>query len=501
MTDTNKALGNIISQLRKHHGWTQSQLAGKLYTSQSAIVRMESGRQNFTISTLDRLSGVLGRQIINLGGKSLNFQIKGGQKLRGEITTKVSKNSAVGLLAASLLNKGTTTLKYVPRIEEVHRLVEVLNSIGVSVKWNGDDLIIKPPAKLDLNGINHQAARATRSILMFIGPLIHIYKDFSLPSPGGCRLGDRTVLPHIYMLEEFGAKIDSRRGSYVVKVRSRRPSQVVLYETGDTVTENAIMAAARTPGKTVIKYASGNYMVQDMCHYLKALGVRVEGIGSNTLTIYGRETINKNITYYPTEDPIESMMFLALAAITRSYITIKRCPIDFLELELLKMEKMGFRYKIARKYKARNATARLVDIETLPSELKASQDKIEARPHGINIDNLPFFVLLAAAAKGRTLIHDWVFENRAIYYTELNKLGANVELADIHRAYVAGPTKYKASQVICPPALRPAAIILLAMIAAPGESTLRNVYSINRGYEDIASRLNKLGADITVMSD
>ncbi|EKD49219.1 MAG: hypothetical protein ACD_63C00219G0001 [uncultured bacterium] len=241
-------------------------------------------------------------------------------------------------------------------------------------------------------------------------------------------------------------------------------------------------------------------MVQDLCFFLKKLGVGIDGIGTTTLTIEGKKVLDKPVTYYPSEDPIESMLFLSVAATTNSSITIKRCPIDFLELELLKLEKMGFKYKVFKRYTAKNGFTKLVDIKTFPSELIALDDKIYSRPFpGLNIDNLPFFVPIATQAKGQTLIHDWIYENRAIYYVEMTKLGADIILADQHRAFINGPTKLRAAEVICPPALRPAAIILIGMLAAEGTSVLRNVYSIDRGYEDLSVRLNKLGADVKIL--
>jgi UDP-N-acetylglucosamine 1-carboxyvinyltransferase len=496
MADTAR-IATLITRLRKQHGWTQAQLARKLGTSQSAVTRMEAGRQNLSVEMLERIGKVLGRELVSIGDETVNFYVHGGRKLKGEIETRVSKNASVGLLAASLLNRGTTTLKHVPRIEEVFRVIEVLVSIGVSIRWHNSDLTIKPPRQLHLENIDRKAARKTRSIIMFLAPLMHRETDFLLPFAGGCKLGDRSIRPHIYALEEFGLKADSRYGQYEVKVKKRRPGEVVLYESGDTVTENAVMAAALTPGKTTIKYASANYSVQDLCFYLEQLGVRIEGIGTTTLTVHGKTSINKATTYYPSEDPIESMLFITLAAITRSTLTVQRCPIDFLELELYKLRKMGLRYEIVRRYQARNGRTGLADIKVMPSELIALRDKVEARPYpGINIDNLPFFVPLAAAARGRTLIHDWVYENRAVYYTELNKLGARIDMADIHRVYVNGPTTFTPADITCPPALRPAAIILLAMLAADGDSVLRDVYSINRGYEGLAERLKAIGADI-----
>ena len=497
-----KKIGAFISKLRKQRGMTQAELAKALKTSQSAVARIERGEQNLSMDMLSKVSKALNRDIVTLSRGGMTFKIEGGRKLKGSIDVNVSKNATVGLLCASLLNKGKTTLKRVPRIEEVNRLVEVLKSIGVSVSWKGDDLELVPPKKLKMSSLNEEAAKRTRSIIMFLGPLMHLLDKFELPYAGGCKLGTRTVRPHLYALEELGLKVTTKDDRYVVEVPRRRAGEIVLYESGDTVTENALMAAARIDGVTTIKFASANYMVQDMCFFLETLGVRVEGIGTTTLVVHGTSNISKDVVYAPSEDPIEAMSFLAAAIVTDSSITVKRCPVRFLELELEKLRRMGFKYKKTKEYKADNGRTDLVDITTMPSTLKALPTKIAPRPYpGINMDNLPFFVPIAAKAKGRTLLHDWPYENRAIYYTELNKVGANVTLVDIHRAYVDGPTEFTPTEHICPPALRPGMVILLGMLAAKGTSVLRNVYSINRGYADIANRLNSLGAKIEVVNE
>ncbi len=437
----------------------------------------------------------------NYSADAINFEIEGGHKLSGTVITKHSKNGAMGIISASLLNKGKTILKNVPKIEEVYRIIEVLLSIGASVKWIGNDLEIERN-NIDLKKINRKSAEKTRSVIMLIGPLVHIFKKFSLPQSGGCKLGARTVNPHFFALENFGIKIKTTTTSYDVSNTGLKPAEFALYESGDTVTENAIMTAALIPGRTKIKFASANYMVQDLCFFLQDCGVKIEGIGTTTLVVHGIKEINKDITYYISEDPIDTMFFIAVSAVTNSGITLKRCPIDFLELELLKLKKMGFKYKIIKKYKAFNGKTDLVDIQTFPSKLTALHEKIEARPYpGLNIDNLPFFAIIATQAEGQTLIHDWVFENRAIYYKEIDKLGSDTILADPHRFYVNGKTELKPAEIICPPALRPAAIILIGMLGAKGKSTLRNIYSINRGYEDIAKRLNALGARIKMIRD
>ncbi|MDQ3014756.1 MAG: UDP-N-acetylglucosamine 1-carboxyvinyltransferase [bacterium] len=495
-------IAKLISALRQERGITQQEFALKLGTTQSAVARIERGEQNLSTEMLAKISDALNRDIVHVSKGALNIKVEGGHKLSGEIKVKSSKNGAMGLLAASLLNKNKTILKNVPKIEEVNRMVEVFESIGVSIKWNGNDLEIKPPEKINLKGLDKKAAEKTRSIIMLIGPLIHQFKKFALPFPGGCNLGSRTVKPHLYALEKLGVNIETREKHYVVRAPTLHESEIILYESGDTVTENAIMAAARIPGKTVIKYASANYMGQEVCFYLEKCGVKIEGIGTTTITVHGVKNIDVPVTYYLAEDPIEAMFFIATAIVTNSSITITRAPIDFLELELLKLEKMGFKFKLSKKYKATNGYTNLVDIKTFPSKLTALPEKIHPSVYpGMNMDNIPFFAIIATQAQGTTLIHDWAYEKRAIYMKDIDKLGANTNLVDPHRLYITGKTKLKAAEVICPPALRPAAILLIGMLAAEGTSVLRNIYSINRGYEDLVERLNSLGAKISILRE
>jgi UDP-N-acetylglucosamine 1-carboxyvinyltransferase len=505
MDSTNQKIGQLIQQIRQERGLTQSEFARKLATSQSAVNRIEHGGQNLSLDTLGRISDVLNRQLISVTGKSMNLRIEGGHELSGKVTVKTSKNAAVGLLCASLLNSGTTHLKNMPKIEEVYRIIEVLESIGAHVKWEGSGVVIKPAAKLRLEDIDKAAARKTRSVIMLVGPLLHRTGDFKIPYAGGCELGKRSVLAHIYALKEFGVDIEAKTGHYNIQVRRKLPTRdVVLYESGDTTTENVIMAAARFEGETVIKLASANYAIQDLCFFLEKLGVRIDGIGSTTLKIRGVKNIKKNVTYSPSEDPVEAMTFIAAAITTDSKITVERVPIDFMELELLKLEKMGLTYERGILYKADNGKTNLVDITIHKHNgtLKAPEDKIYARPFpGLNIDHLPYFVPIAAVAGGRTLIHDWVYEDRALMYTEIKKIGVKLELADPHRVFIEGPTNWRAADVTCPPGIRPAVMLLIGMMAADGVSVLRNVYTINRGYEDLAERLNSLGAHITVLHE
>lgn len=431
----------------------------------------------------------------------IDFGVTGGKKLHGKIATNFSKNGSVGLLCASLLNKGKTTLHGIARIEEVYRVIEILESIGVNVKWTNQNTVeIVPPKKFNLDRIKKESAIKTRSVIMLIGPLIHRLESFSLPHASGCHLGKRTIAAHTYALEDLGIKIKTTNANYEISAKKLKPAEIVMYESGDTACENILTASALIEGKTVISFASANYMVQEVCFFLEALGVKIDGIGTSTLTVHGIKEIKKDIEYWNSEDPIESMMFISAAIVTDSKLIITRSPIDFLSLELEKLKRMNLKFKILRKYLSHNGRTKLADIEILPSKLKALEDKIHSNPYpGINIDNLPFFVPIAIKARGQTMIHDWVYENRAIYFAELNRLGANITLADPHRVYIQGGTPLKPAQVVSPPALRPAMVILIAMLGAPGKSILRNVYMINRGYEEIAKRLNSIGADIKIL--
>src|SRR5690625_91452 len=500
-------IGTLVLDARQHSGLTQTQLSTQLNTSQSAVNRIEKGQQNLTLETISKIGTALDSELVGLGSAGpSHLRVQGQTTLSGSIDVKSSKNAGVALLCASLLNTGTTVLRKVARIEEVNRLLEVLTSIGVSVRWlnEDNDLEIQVPETLDLGSINVEAGRRTRSIIMFLGPLMHRAREFQLPYAGGCDLGTRTVEPHMSALRPFGLSVMATEGHYqATATPGTGPSRpIVLTERGDTVTENALLAAALDEGETVIRNASPNYMVQDLCFFLEKLGVSIDGIGTTTLRVQGRARISTDVDYAPSEDPIEAMSLISAAIVTRSSITVRRVPIEFMEIELALLEEMGLRFDRSEEYTAENGRTRLVDVTTHPSQLTAPIDKIHPMPFpGLNIDNLPFFAVIAATAQGQTMLHDWVYENRAIYLTELTKLGANVKLMDPHRVLIEGPTRWSGAELVCPPALRPAVVILLAMLAAKGTSVLRNVYVINRGYEDLAARLNKLGARIETFRD
>lgn len=503
-------IGKIITENRLRLGLSQVQLAELAGTSQSAINRIENGKQNVSIDMVERLAEILKTPILSLNqNNTLSFRVEGGRELSGEITINTSKNAAMGLLCGALLNQGKTTLTNMPKIEEVSRIIEVLTSIGYKIIEDRSTIEIIPPKALKLDEIDLEAATRTRSILMFLGPLLHKYQNFKLPYSGGCSLGLRTITPHLQGLSPFGLEIDANKepGFYHAKINKIDPHstiKIILTERGDTVTENILLAASLHPGKTIVHNASNNYMVQDLAVFLQKLGVKIAGIGTTHLEIVGKTRINQDITYSPSEDPIEAMSFIAAALVTRSEMTIKRAPIDFLEIELEVLKTMNAEFEIGPEYPSRNNHTKLVDItiKKPANSLVAPPDKIHPMPYpGLNIDNLPFFSVIAASAEGRTLIHDWVYENRAVYITNLSALNAKIDLIDAHRVFVTGPTNWRPADITAPSALRPSVVLLIAMLAAPGTSILRNVYPIARGYEDLARRLNQLGAHVELLTD
>ncbi|MFM7088729.1 MAG: helix-turn-helix domain-containing protein [Candidatus Paceibacterota bacterium] len=492
-------IGSFIKHVREEKGMTQEDLARALGTSQSAVARIETGKQNMTVENLAKIGEVLDRKLFGLS-EAIDFRITGGQRLKGSIRTNYSKNGAVNMIAASLVNRGKTILHGIPKIEEVYRYIEILEGLGVSVRWIDEHSIeIIPPYELNLKTINEKAMRQTRSFT-FVGSLIHWENDFSFPHSGGCKMGERTIAAHKYSLEKFGVKIITKELNYQISYKKLKPAIVPLFESSDTGAINAIVAAAGLSGTSVIKFAPPNYQVRDVCFLLEKMGVRIDGIGTTTLTVHGQGRINKDIEHWNSEDPIESMFLMTAGIMTDSEITVTHCPIEFIELELEKLLHMGLKFKKSKEYISENQRTILVDITIYPSKLVALKDKLHTQPFpGLQNDNLPFFVPIAIKAHGTTLVHDWTWENRAIYFTEFNKLGASVRLADPHRAFVDGPSRLKGTQIVSPPALRPTAAIFLAMLGAEGTSVLRNVYSMSRGYADIAARLNKLGAKIEVL--
>lgn len=428
----------------------------------------------------------------------VHYHIVGGKKLSGSIATGSGKNSPIALICASLLMKGVVRLGGITPVEEINRILEVLVSIGVRVSWEKQDtLVIDTTGKITPEKMDKTVAAKVRIALLLFGALAAKFPTFKVYRTGGCDLGERTIQPHTRALAKLGISIGHKSEYYDVHVKTLRGAHVTMYESSDTATENVIMAAVLAKGITKITFASANYMVQDLCYFLNECGANIRGIGTTTLIIEGVQVLNPPAVYHPIPDPVDAMAWISLAVTTASPLTITQCPVDFLELELEYLSMMGQKIVRSKTYISKNGHFELMDVTLPVSKLHANHDKLHPRPYpGLNIDAIPLFMPILTRAKGRTLVHDWIYENRALYALDLQKLGAKVTLLDPHRVWIEGQTQLRGGELVCPPALRPGMALLIAMLSAKGESTLRNAYMIERGYGDVAKRLKALGADI-----
>ncbi len=426
------------------------------------------------------------------------YRIEGSKKLHGTVEATSGKNSPVALILATLLIYGKSSFANMSRVDEVLKLVQLLLTIGVKIEWKSDtELEIDATSPLRMEKIDKKLCSAMRISLLFFGALAHREKNYRVYKSGGCKLGARSIKPHTLALEQFGVNVVSRDQYYEVHNSPLKSAYVVMYESGDTTTENAIMAAVLAPGNTTLKMASANYQIQDLCHFLVKAGAKIKGIGTTTLEITGVKSLKSVKKYEIIPDPVDAMAWIALGVTTKSSLTVKNCSLDFLELELEKLRVMGQKFRLTHPRLQGTGRFRVADIVLEPSSLTALPDKIYGRPFpGLNIDSLPFFVPIATQAKGQTLVHDWAYENRALYSLEFQKFGANVILMDPHRLLIQGPTKLFGNEAVCPPAIRPGMAILIAMIAAHGTSILRNVLPIERAYENLIERLQKIGVSI-----
>lgn len=440
---------------------------------------------------------------------SPQWKVHGGHQLSGTVTTNGSKNSALAIISASLLTFEPILLTNVPRISDVNDMVSILQSMGFQATWTDNNtLSLQRPLILDVDSLDIRAAQRTRAVVLLVAGIAIDHTDFTIPLPGGCNLGDRSLEPHIDALEQLGLEVGHQAHGLQVHRGDEGGSDttITLLESGDTVTENAILTAVALNRRVVrICNASCNYMVQDLCSFLQRMsGVSIEGLGSPRLTIYRCEAVTPGPISYPIlEDPIESFFFIAAAIVTRSCLRVVRVPVAFIALELRLLQKMGLEIRKGPEYASASRVTILCDLEILADQnlLNAMELKIHPNifPFGVNVDNLPAFGPIAAVSEGRTFLHDWMYEHRAPYFALLRCFGVQVELPDKHRAYIDGPAEIRASDCRLPPALRPASMVLLAALAAPGVSYLSDVNVVSRGYEDLIGRLRSIQAHVDVL--
>jgi len=413
-----------------------------------------------------------------------NFEIIGGKKLKGEIEVRGSKNAATPILAATLLTRKECIISNIPLIEDVFRMLEIMESMGSEIKWIGEHSVSVRNQNIDPEKMNFNLVRKLRSSILFLGVLSARFEKFRIAHPGGCVIGSRPMGTHFDALRKMGVDIRQEGGFYKIDAKRRKPGKVVLKEFSVTATENALMLAAGLSGKTVIKIAAAEPHIEDLGKFLAQLGAKIKGLGTHTIEITGLRN-PRGARHEIIPDANEAATFLIMGVATKSPIRVRNAREDHLDLVLEKLREFGADFKIRKDY-----------IDVIPKKNLMAVKKIDTRTYpGIPTDIQAPIGILSTQAKGETLIFDTMFEGRFNYLSELEKMRANVKMLNPHQAVISGPIKLKGS-VIKSFDLRAGASLIIAALVAEGKTIIEDTYQVDRGYEKIEERLKKLGADI-----
>jgi UDP-N-acetylglucosamine 1-carboxyvinyltransferase len=412
------------------------------------------------------------------------FEIEGGHKLSGGIEVRGSKNAAAPIIAATLLTKEPCVLSNVPLIEDIFCLIEILKSMGSRVEWLAERTVKITNDDIDPAKMDFLLVRKIRMSILFLGALSARFERFRLYHPGGCVIGARPVDTHMDALQKMGVQVTKDQSVYEVDASGKHAATVVLREFSVTGTENAMMLAAGLPGKTIIKIAACEPHVEDLGHFLQAMGARIEGLGTHTLVIEGSQSLH-GAKHEVIPDPIEAATFLVLGAATGSAISVKHAREEHLELVLEKLRDFGVDFRITGD-----------TIEVIPAKKLVSPGKVKPEIYpGIPTDTQSLFGILATLAEGETLIHDHIFESRFNYAPEIEKMGAKITVLNPHQALVRGGTSLRGT-IIRSYDLRAGASLIIAALAASGTSIIEEINQVDRGYERIEERLQQIGAKI-----
>lgn len=412
-----------------------------------------------------------------------NFLIKGGKKLSGTVKVGGSKNAVLPIIAASLLSEERTTLRNVPEIEDVFQMIKILEHLNVKTEFKDHTLTIDP-SNLENKEIGKDLVCKMRSSILLAGPLVGRFKEVDMGFPGGCVLGKRSVDTHILAFDKLGAKLVENHTKIHLKAEELVGTEIILSEFSVTGTENVVIAASVAKGTTIIKTAAAEPHVQDLCHFLNAMGAKISGIGSHTLVIEGVDQL-RGVDYKVRADYLEAGTFLLAGAITDSQIEVTDFETEDLDLFFEKLEEVGVVFE-----KNKNS-ARIISSKNL----KAISNLKTAVHPGFPTDLFAPFSVLLTQADGVSKIFETLFEGRFNYIFELEKMYAKVELLNPHQGLIIGPNKLRGVPVAsCD--IRAGAGIVLAALVAEGETLVTNINYIDRGYEKLDEKLNSLGADI-----
>ena len=418
------------------------------------------------------------------------FVIEGGTPINGEIIPAGNKNAALPLLAACLLTDDPVILRNIPQIKDVSVMRHLLESLGASVEdldatsWRITARELRPA------DLNPDLCRQIRASILIAGPMAARVGDFKLPSPGGDVIGRRRLDTHILALRALGADVTYDRG-FSFRANGLRGADFLMDEASVTATENAIMAAVTAKGDSIIHNAASEPHVQELCHFLNALGAQIEDIGSNTLHIHGVPKLHGGeFTIGP--DYIEVISFVGAAAVTRGSVRIKNAGVKNLKMIHHIFERMGVTWQTEEDDLIVPAEQELTIIPDLDGAIPEIKTNVwPAFP----TDLMSIAITVATQTSGSIMFHDWMFSGRMYFTDKLVGMGAKIILCDPYRCLIQGPNQLYGENLESPD-IRAGMSMLLAALAAHGQSTIRNIGQIERGYQDVDKKLRALGANI-----
>ncbi|MFH1840791.1 MAG: UDP-N-acetylglucosamine 1-carboxyvinyltransferase [Candidatus Shapirobacteria bacterium] len=412
------------------------------------------------------------------------FIIQGGKVLRGEVVTPGNKNAALPMLAATLLTTQDCVLKNMPKIGDVLVMGEILRKLGAKIEGMGSDRWLVNTRNVKGEELDPLLVSKLRASILLLGPMVARFGWAKMRHPGGCMIGRRAVGTHFDALEALGVETITGDFSYESKIKNLKANCIFLDEASPTATENALMVASLIPEETIIEDAACEPHVADLARMLAGMGAKIQGAGSNLIRVVGRRNLT-GVEAQVGPDFMDVAAMAIAAAVTQGKVTIKRIRQEDLMMISLYFNRLGLRHEITKD-----------EMKILPSKLTASKEKIQTRPWpGFPTDVMSPFIVLATQAEGLTLCHDWMYESRMFFVDKLIAMGANITLCDPHRILVSGPTKLR-GKVVESPDIRAGMALICAALCAEGESVINNAEMIERGYEDVESRLRGLGAEI-----
>lgn len=432
------------------------------------------------------------------------FEVYGGKRLKGELHPQGAKNEALQILCAVLLTPKPVTIKNIPNIRDVNKLIELLQGMGVEVTRTSQSECVFQAKDVNIDYLTTEdfkvKAAAIRGSIMVVGPLLARYGKAYAPKPGGDKIGRRRLDTHFLGFEKLGAKFnfDSQDNFFTIEGKNMQGAYMLLDEASVTGTANILMAAVLTPGKTTIFNAACEPYLQQLSKMLVSMGAKINGVGSNLLTIEGVESLN-GCEHTILPDMIEIGSFIGLAAMTNSDITIKNVSYQNLGIIPDAFRRMGINFEVIND----DIHVPAQDHYEIDTFIDGSILTIADAPWpGLTPDLLSVFLVVATQAKGSVLIHQKMFESRLFFVDKLIDMGAQIILCDPHRATVIGHNRQMKLRptMMTSPDIRAGVALLIAALSAEGKSVIHNIEQIDRGYENIDARLNAIGADIRRIS-